>query len=144
MAHDRSDSYLDPVALNATPGAAFASHRARANGIARYYAYTHPLEGFVEPTPPELAKFESVGWRFDEDTSMALIAHLHAADEDPGFKAKDAKEASGTLVSKVLRGCIPGDGQVGTNGDYDMAHKGLMTATFRYRHLSLPPPAEFG
>ncbi len=121
------DGYLDPVALDATPGGAFASHRARANGIARFYAYTHPLENFVA------RKGETR--RFDEDASFALIAHLHAAGQDAAFKAEKSPEPSRTLVSKVLHTWTPGDGRVGTKRDYDMALKGLMTATYRYRQL---------
>lgn len=35
---------LDPTALDGSPGQAFASHKARANGIAKYFALTRPLE----------------------------------------------------------------------------------------------------
>jgi len=36
---------LDPVALDGSPAQAFASHRARANGIARHFAMSRPLSG---------------------------------------------------------------------------------------------------
>ena len=118
------ESYLDPVALNASPEAAYASHPARALGIARHYAYTHPLGAFALPG----------GRVFEEDVATALIAHLHASADDPAFAAPGA-EPSRTLITKALHQWNPGAGEVGTRRDYDIALKGLMTAVYRYRDL---------
>jgi hypothetical protein len=114
------DDFLAPVALDGSPGQAFASHKARANGIAKYFAFTRPLT---------LASAKA-----DENVTVALIAHFHAGADDPGF-AVPGHEASRTLAPKVLRMLNRGDGQVGTHHDYDMALKGLMVIAYRYRHL---------
>jgi hypothetical protein len=111
---------LEPTALDGSPAQAFASHKARANGIAEFFALTRPLE--------------AINGEADEDNTIALIAHLHAASDDPNF-AVPGQEASRTLAPKVLRRLNRGDGQVGTRRDYDMALKGLMTIAYRYRHL---------
>ncbi len=111
---------LDPLALDGSPGQAFASHKARASGIARFFALNHPLE--------------AINGKADEDKPIALIAHLHAASDDPNF-AVPGQEASRTFAPKVLRRLNRGDGQVGTRRDYDMALKGLMVIAYRYRHL---------
>lgn len=126
------DSYLDAPALNGTPEAAYASHEERALGIARHYAYTHPLGEFDDPG----------GREFSEDAATALIAHLHAAAADPAFAAPGA-EASRTLIPKVLHHWNPGDGEVGTKRDYDIALKGLMTAVCRYPGLFGPEDHDF-
>ena len=102
---------LDSPALDGSPGQAFASHKARANGIARFFAQTHPLN--------------PIKGKADEDKTITLLAHLHAASHDPDF-------AVGGIVSRehipaALRRLNRGDGLVGTRHDYDMALKGLMT-----------------
>jgi hypothetical protein len=112
--------YLEPTALDGSPAQAFASHKARANGIAKYFALTRPL-GAINGTA-------------DENNTVALIAHLHAASHDPNF-AVPGQEASLTLAPTVLGKLNRGDGQVGSQGKYDFALKGLMTITYRYRHL---------
>ena len=112
---------LGPVALDGSPGQAFASHRARANGIARHFALTRPLS--------------SVSGEANEDNMVTLIAHLHAATEDRTFTPPGQSEPSETAAPKALRGLVRGEGIVGTFGKYDFALKGLMTIAHRYRHL---------
>jgi hypothetical protein len=120
MSDSSPQSHLDAVALDGSPAQAFASHHARAQGISRYFALTHPLD--------------AISGKADEDNTVALIAHLAAAEEDPGFAVPE-QEASLTLAPKVLRRLNRGDGQVGTRRDYDMALKGLITIAYRYRDL---------
>src|SRR5215217_508811 len=113
---------LDPVVLDGSPAQAFASHRARANGIAKHFALTRDLN--------------SVNGRADENNTMTLIAHFHAASDDPNFAVPD-QEPSKTGAPKALRRLNRGDdgGVVGTFGKYDFALKGLMPIAYRYRHL---------
>jgi hypothetical protein len=119
---------LAPVALDGSPAAAYASHRLRADGIARYFAQTRPLEPIGANPPGE----NQAG----ENETIALIAHFHVAARDPaGSRAQiDAARAA-------LRRLDRGNGQMGTNmepllkRDYDMALKGLMPIAYRYRHL---------
>jgi hypothetical protein len=111
--------FLDPVALDGSPGQAFASHHARAAGIARYFATTHPLSG--------------VDGVADEDKTVALIAHFHAASVDPDFQVDGV--LSRVAAPQALRRLNPGAGEVGTFRDYDMALKGLMVIAYRYRSL---------
>ncbi len=110
---------LNPPAIDGSPAQAFASHKSRASAIARAYANSHPLE--------------NISGKLDEDYSIELIAHLQAASDDPEFKVQE--ERSITLVPKTLRKLNRGDGQVGTDKDYDMALKGLMVIAHRYRKL---------
>ena len=110
---------LDSPALDGSPGQAFASHKARANGIARFFAQTHPMD--------------TINGKADEDKTITLLAHLHAASHEPDF-------AVGGIVSRehipaTLRRLNRGDGLVGTRHDYDMALKGLMTIAYRYPDL---------
>src|SRR5687768_896521 len=99
---------LDSPALDGSPAQAFASHKARANGIARFFAQNHHLN--------------TVNGEADENQTINLLAHLHAASHDPSF-------AVGGMVSRdhipaALRRLNRGDGLVGTRNDYDMALKG--------------------
>jgi hypothetical protein len=112
---------LGPVALDGSPAQAFASHRARGNGIARHFALTRPLS--------------SVSGEANEDNMVTLIAHLHAATEDPKFTPPGQVEPSATAAPKALRALSRGEGIVGTFGKYDFALKGLMTIAHRYKHL---------
>jgi hypothetical protein len=43
MAQQPAETFLDPVPLDGTVAQAFASHRARAKGIAKFFATTRPL-----------------------------------------------------------------------------------------------------
>jgi hypothetical protein len=113
-------SLLDPVALDGSPAQAFASHRARANGIARFYAENRPLS--------------AINGEADENRTMTILAHLHAAAADPTFAAPGEQPSRTAAVSALLRLGM-GDGEVGTNNDYDMALKGLVTMLFRYPEL---------
>ena len=118
------DDFLAPTALDGSPGQAFASHKSRAAGVAKYFASTRLLD--------------SVHGVADENTTIALIAHLHAAADDPGFAA--GGEVSLTAAPAALHRLIRGSGLVGTDGastkrDYDMALKGLMVIAYRYRAL---------
>jgi hypothetical protein len=112
--------FLVPVALDGSPAQAFASHRARANGIAKFYAESRPLSG--------------INGEADENRTMTILAHLHAASSDPDF-AVPGEERSLTAATKALLRLNMGDGKVGTQNDYDMALKGLMTMLYRYPAL---------
>jgi hypothetical protein len=127
---------LDPVALDGSPAQAFASHKARANGIARHFARTRP----------PLREMEG---QAGEDNLVLLIAHFHAVADDPSFVSHDGEKRSETAAPAALRQLTqvsldrPGEdglGLVGTDGastkrDYDMALKGLVTLAYRYRYL---------
>lgn len=108
---------LDPAAADASPAQAFASHRARASGIARSFAMDHPIAGFTGEA--------------DEDKTIALMAHCQAVRDDPGFAAP-GEPPSAELLPQVLRRLNRGDGEMGSRRDYDMAVKGLMTLAYRY------------
>lgn len=115
-------AHLAPVALDGSPAQAFASHRVRAMGIARYFAGTRPL-------------FDVAG-EAGESNTVALLAHLHCA-------AGNGASVAGTRAA--LRRLERGKRHVGTDrvsvslasakGDYDMAVKGLITIVYRYAHL---------
>jgi hypothetical protein len=125
MAQQPPETLLDPVALDGTPAQAFASHWARANGIAKYFATTRHLR--------------DVSGQADENTTVTLIAHFHAVADDPGFTPPNAPP-SATEAPAALRRLVMGAGLVGTDGastkrDYDMALKGLVALAYRYPHL---------
>src|SRR5689334_18312487 len=128
-----SDALLDPVALDGSPGQAFASHRARANGIAKYFATTRqPRDGTGKA---------------DATTTITLIAHCHAVAADPAFRPAGAP-ASAPDIPVALRRLVRGAGLVGTDGastkrDYDMALKGLVPLAYRYAGLLGPNGVDF-
>ncbi|MER6957421.1 hypothetical protein [Streptomyces sp. NPDC000618] len=114
---------LDPVAADGSPANAFATHKARADGIARFFALTRRLKDI---------KAEQAG----EDNTTTLIAHCHMLALDPGF-TPPGEEPSATAMPAALRRLNRGNGLVGTKGasterDYDMAVKGLMVLLYRY------------
>jgi hypothetical protein len=128
-----------PTALDGSPAQAFASHNARASAIAKAYADSHPLPG-----PGTVA---------DENNTIAIIAHLHVLSESAVVRhgIQPAGETpEGQAILKAIRALKP-DKRVGTAvdeeilgvkikipGDYDMAIKGLMVITSRYRKLLSP------
>jgi hypothetical protein len=112
---------LDSPALDGSPAQAFASHKARANGIAKHFALTRP-------------PLSEVRGEAGEDNTTLLLAHFHAVADDPNF-AIPGQERSATAAPAALRRLIKGDGLVGTRNDYDMALKGLMILAYRYPHL---------
>ena len=134
------DTLLTPTPIDGSPAQAFASHRVRANDIARQYAVDHPLT--------------YSGGEATEDNVLQLIAHLHTVSHDPNFHPPGQPEPSKTLAPKMLRQLNKGAGAVGTTvdeddgtflgfgyhidarpGDYDPALKELMVIAYRYRHL---------
>ena len=115
---------LDPIAADGSPAAAFATHQARANGIAKHFALTRRLKDI---------KAEQAG----EDNTTTLIAHCHMLSLDSAF-TPPGEEPSITAMPAALRRLNRGNGLVGTKGasterDYDMAVKGLMVLLYRYR-----------
>src|SRR6266536_2424606 len=125
------DDYLVSPALDGTPAQAFASHKARAMGIAKYYASTRPLSHVHGPA--------------GENEVHALIAHLHAATDagDPTF-AGSLPAVLAALHTLTLKN----HGLVGTTGastprDYDMALKGLVIVLYRYRRLLSDADVDF-
>src|SRR6266536_269178 len=125
------DDYLVSPALDGTPAQAFASHKARAMGIAKYYASTRPLSHVHGPA--------------GENEVHALIAHLHAATDagDPTF-AGSLPAVLAALHTLTLKN----HGLVGTTGastprDYDMALKGLVIVLHRYRRLLSDADVDF-
>ncbi len=118
------DDYLVPPSPEATPSMAYATHAARAFGLARYYAYKNPLSGIISRTA-------------GENETIVLLAHLHAASVDSSFRSP-GENPSGFLAPTILESLNRGAGLVGTSRDYDMALKGLMTIVYRYRDLLSP------
>jgi hypothetical protein len=115
---------LAPVAADGSHGQAFATHKARGDGIARFFANTRLLKDI---------KAEQAG----EDNIQTLIAHFHMLKLDPAF-ASPGQEPSATAAPAALRRLNRGNGLVGTHGastkrDYDMALKGLIVLLYRYR-----------
>jgi hypothetical protein len=112
---------------------AFATHKARADAIARHYASRRPL-GLRLPQPdndnPEMT----------EGASMQLVAHLHAMSADPEF-CVPGELPSRFLVPIRLR--LRRLGEVGTKHDYDMALKGLVALLYRYRRQLADSDVEY-
>ena len=125
---------LGPVAPDGSHAQAFATHRARGNGIARFFALTRLLKDI----PSQQA---------GEDNVHTLIAHFHMLSIEPGF-APPGQEPSATAAPGALRRLNRGNGLVGTKGasterDYDMALKGLMILLYRYRAQLGPDLIDF-
>lgn len=117
------EELLAAVAVDGSPAQAYASHRARAAGIARYFATTRPLSGVTSG-------------KATEDATVALIAHLHMVQLEPRF-AHPVEGFSAVLIPQALHRMNAGNGEVGTttltDRDYDMAIKGLVPMLYRYR-----------
>jgi hypothetical protein len=129
---------LGPVAPDGSHAQAFATHRARGNGIARFFALTRRLKDI----PSQQA---------GEDNVHTLIAHFHMLSIEPGFAPPGpppGQEPSATAAPAALRRLDRGNGLVGTEGasterDYDMALKGLMILLYRYRAQLGPDLIDF-
>src|SRR4051812_18740517 len=93
---------LDPIALDGSPGVAYATHKARANGIARHFALTRHLKDIAAE-------------QADEDNVTTLIAHFHMLKVEPGFPL-GGLEPSATAAPAALRRLNRGNGLVGTKG----------------------------
>ncbi|QKW10075.1 hypothetical protein HUT18_30310 [Streptomyces sp. NA04227] len=116
------EDFLNSIALDGSPGQAFASHRLRAINNAKNLAWRKPLEGIR-------------GAEAGENETIYLLAHMHAATDDPDFAAPDQRPSK-VLAPEILRTLrLKEDGLVGTSKDYDMTLKGLMTIVYRYRSL---------
>ncbi|MFJ3658251.1 tetratricopeptide repeat protein, partial [Streptomyces nigra] len=116
------EDFLNPVALDGSPGQAFASHRVRAINNAKFLAWWNPLERFR-------------GAEAGENETIMLLAHLHAAADEPDF-ASPGQPPSRILAPEILKTLkLKDDGLVGTSKDYDMTLKGLMVILYRYRSL---------
>ena len=108
---------LDPVATDGSPAAAFATHQARANGIAKHFALTRRLKDI---------KAEQAG----EDNTTTLIAHCHML----GWIPASPHPAAGAERHRDARRAAPaqprqrpgGHKGASTERDYDMAVKGLV------------------
>ncbi|MFJ5549434.1 hypothetical protein, partial [Streptomyces sp. NPDC093225] len=132
---------IDVPALDGTPAAAYASQGSRVNCIARYIARVNPLL---------VGHGRSVV--VDEDSTMALVAHLQALADDPDFRVP-GELPDHVLAHVFLRQLDRGDALVGTTvpgagpwsrkGDYDMALKGLMVIACRYRNLLTAEELEY-
>lgn len=118
-----NEAILDSVAPDGSPGQAFATHKARANDMAKFCALTRRLRDI---------KNEQAG----EDNVMTLLAHLHMLSLDPEFKHPE-DEPSKMAVPAALGRLNRGNGLVGTHGasthrDYDMAVRVLIVLIYRY------------
>lgn len=114
---------LDPIAVDGSPAQAFATHKVRADGIARHFAFTRHLNDI----PVEQA---------GEDNVTTLIAHFHMLKLEPGF-TPPGQEPSALAAPAALRRLNRGNGLVGSKGasttrDYDMAVRCLMVLLNRY------------
>lgn len=123
------EAFLDAVALDGSPGQAYASHKARTAGIARYFASTRPLD--------------FGGQKADENNTVALLAHLHAASLDAGFTPDGQSAPSAQLAPRTLMTMNKGDGKVGTGSEYDFALKGLAVMAYRYGLLLGPDAVSY-
>ncbi|MGW0771538.1 hypothetical protein, partial [Streptomyces sp. NPDC002676] len=111
-------------AITGDPWGAYASHEARAHDIAAHYARSHPLDPWAEQP-------NSDDPHATEDVSFQWIAHLQDISQDP---ARNPMTDPDLLLFRTRLG-ERRYGDVGTNGDYDMALKGLVTILYRYRKL---------
>jgi hypothetical protein len=116
--------FLDAVALDGSPGQAYASHRARTAGIVKYFASTRPLN--------------FGGQKADENSTVALMAHLHAGSLDPSFTPDGQSVPSALLAPQILMTMNKGDGKVGTGHEYDFALRDLAVIAYRYSQLIGP------
>ena len=119
------DVHLDLLPLGYTPGQSYASQPSRATAIARAYALALPL--FVAFPPASADAPEAT-----ENDMFQLIAHAHAASEEPDFRVPG--ELPSSLLAHVRMRQYR-RGKVGTKRDYDMCLKGLMTVVYRYRAM---------
>ncbi|WP_155981749.1 LGFP repeat-containing protein [Nocardia sp. BMG111209] len=137
------DAPLDPLPADGSPEAAYRSHAARANAIAKYFVQTQR-----RAFPVGMA---------NENIGVELLAHFHVLSNDPEFQVS-GEPLHRAVVHSLLRTTIRGHGQMGTGydkksalgdiggwpildhtlnfesrlGDYDMAVKGLVVLVRRY------------
>jgi hypothetical protein len=128
-----TDVQLPYPPLDGTPAQAFASHRPRAEAIARHYASVRPL-GFRLPQP------DASDPHMTEGVSLQLIAHLHAISKDRDFRAPGDLPSRFLFPIRLRQRRV---GEVGTKKDYDMALKGLMVILYRYRALLASTDVDF-
>ncbi|MFC4536457.1 LGFP repeat-containing protein [Sphaerisporangium dianthi] len=112
------DVWLDPPAVDKTPQHAFAAHGDRLDAVAEHYLRTRPLDWRAVPD--------------GEDVTFHLLALLHRMTRDPAHRSP-GRPRSGILVALCLRAIVVK--KMGTDGDYDMTLKGLMTVAGRYSAL---------
>jgi hypothetical protein len=116
------DIHLSEVPPDASPANAFVTRAARAGDAATWYITAVPLLWEIPGGIPT-----------GEDQTYQLLAHLHAMATSGGAYRAPGQAPSGAQVAMLLRALVRGE--VGTDKDYDMALKGLVTAICRYRGL---------
>jgi hypothetical protein len=94
VAEDR----LNSVAVDGSPASAFASHKARANGIAEFVARNRNLREI---------KATQVG----ENETFTMIAHCHMLQLDPDFQPDGQPPSAMALPAALNRlNAIAGEG----------------------------------
>ncbi|MFF0862098.1 hypothetical protein ACFYUV_10115 [Nonomuraea sp. NPDC003560] len=122
--HQPISPHLDRPALDGSPEHAAASHRDRINAVAEHYIRTQPFD---------LRNMPSDG----EDVTFQLIAHLHMMRQQSDYRS-EGQPRSSVQVAVALRQMNP-KSPMGTDGEYDMTIKGLMTIMLRYRQQLTEP-----
>ncbi|MFC7385369.1 LGFP repeat-containing protein [Sphaerisporangium rhizosphaerae] len=115
------DVWLDPPAVDETPHHAFAAHSDRLDAVADHFLRTRPVDWRAVPD--------------GEDVTFHLFALLHSMTRDPAHRSP-GRPRSSILVALCLRAIVVK--KMGTDGDYDMTLKGLMTVVGRYSALLSP------
>jgi hypothetical protein len=116
------DVPLSEVPPDAAAANAFVTRASRARDAATWYVEAAPLLWEIPGGIPT-----------GEDQTYQLLAHLHAMATSGGAYRAPGQAPSGAQVALLLRTLVRGE--VGTDKDYDIVLKGLITAIYRYRGL---------
>jgi hypothetical protein len=136
--HRAWDPWLTGLPSDGSPQQAFASHDDRVDQLAEHYVRTRPL----------VRRYAETG----EDITFQFMALLHLAAKDPDHRSPGQPRSS-AQVAVGLREIVLGE--TGTEKDYDITLKGLMTIICRHEGLlteqqiyfvlaELVPPGLFG
>ncbi|MGH4009902.1 MAG: LGFP repeat-containing protein [Pseudonocardiaceae bacterium] len=116
--HRAVDARLTALPPDGSPEQAFARHDDRLDQIAEHFIRTRPL----------VRRYAGAG----EDITFQFMALLHLAAKDPDHQSQGQPRSS-AQVAVGLREIIVGE--MGTNKDYDITLKGLMTVICRHEGL---------
>lgn len=124
--HRAMDAPMTIRPPDGSPEQAYAYHDERLDQIAEHLVRTRPL----------VRRYEETG----EDITFKLMALLHLAAKDPGHRSP-GQPRSAAQVAVVLRELRWGP--MGTDMDYDMCLKGLMTVVCRHPKLFTEQQIQF-
>jgi hypothetical protein len=116
--HQALDAQLTALPLDGSPEQAFVSHDDRLDQLAEHFIRTRPL----------VRRYAGAG----EDITFQFMALLHLAAKDPDHRSPGQPRSS-AQVAVGLREIVVGE--MGTDKDYDITLKGLMTVICRHEGL---------